>query len=351
MGILRDSDAAFSTMSLTHLLLQITVILVAARACGLVLRAFGQPMVIGEMAAGLLLGPAVLGALLPQWHGQLFPASSLPALSSLATLGVVLFMFIVGAELRAPSGLGAQLRAAAWVGFASMALPMVLGIAIAPLLHPTLAPAGVALLPFALFLGVALSITAFPVLARILKDRNLTRTRIGQLSLGAAGVVDALAWVLLALVVALASAGAGLEEFARITFGLALMIAVVFLVLRPLLLRLIARSAPDGVPPGTNPGAPRSGRPPRTRSPSRTAGSGRIRHRAARTEVYTSGAGQGCRAAPTRDHEAASGGGESLAAPRVMARRKSASRLAYSASNSSRRGMTTTSNPDPVRTP
>jgi len=132
-------------MSLTQLLLQITVILVAARACGLVLRAFGQPMVIGEMAAGLLLGPAVLGALLPQWHAQLFPATSLPALNSLATLGVVLFMFIVGAELRAPSGLGAQLRSAAWVGLSSMALPMALGVLIAPLLHP-LATTGIVLI-------------------------------------------------------------------------------------------------------------------------------------------------------------------------------------------------------------
>jgi len=235
-------------MFLTQLLLQITVILIAARACGLVLRAFGQPMVIGEMAAGLLLGPAVLGAVVPEWHAQLFPVASLPPLSSLATLGVVLFMFIVGAELRAPSGLGAQLRSAAWVGLSSMALPMVMGVLIAPLLHPTLAPAGVGLLPFSLFMGVSLSITAFPVLARILKDRNMTRTRVGQLSLGAAGVVDALAWVLLALVVALASSNAGLHEFARITLGLAVVIAVVFLVVRPLLLRLIAKGAPDGVP-------------------------------------------------------------------------------------------------------
>jgi Kef-type K+ transport system membrane component KefB len=235
-------------MSLTLLFLQLTVILVTARTCGLVLRAVGQPMVIGEMAAGILLGPVVFGALFPQWHQQLFPPASLPGLSSLATVGVVLFMFIVGAELRAPSGMGAQFRAAGWVGVSSMVLPMVLGLAIAPVLHPALAPQGVEFWPFALFLGVALSITAFPVLARILKDRNMTRTRIGQLSLGAAGVVDALAWILLALVVALASAGAGLQGFMRIAIGLVVLVTAVFLAVKPTLAWLLRIHAPDGVP-------------------------------------------------------------------------------------------------------
>jgi Kef-type K+ transport system membrane component KefB len=235
-------------MSLTLLLLQLTVILAVARACGLLLRAFGQPMVIGEMAAGILLGPIVFGALFPQWHAQLFPAASLPALSSLAMVGVVMFMFIVGAELRAPGGMGAQLRAAGWVGLSSMALPMLLGLAIAPMLHASLAPAGVAFWPFALFIGVALSITAFPVLARILKDRGMTHTRVGQLALAAAGVVDAFAWVLLALVVALASAGGGWAAFGRIACGLAALVAVVFGLVRPLLAWTLRRYAPDGTP-------------------------------------------------------------------------------------------------------
>jgi Kef-type K+ transport system membrane component KefB len=163
-------------------------------------------------------------------------------------IGVVLFMFIVGAELRSPGGMGSQLRAAGWVGLSSMALPMVLGLAIAPVLHPALAPAGVAFWPFALFLGVALSITAFPVLARILKDRGMTRTRVGQLALAAAGVVDAVAWVLLALVVALASSAAGLQGFLRISAGLAALVAAVFLVVKPLVAWLLRVHAPGGVP-------------------------------------------------------------------------------------------------------
>lgn len=236
-------------MSLALLLLQLCVILLAARLCGLLLRALGQPMVIGEMAAGILLGPVVFGALAPQLHTQLFPAGSLAALSSLSTLGVVLFMFIVGAEMRSPGegGMGAQLKASLWVGLASMALPIALGLAIAPLLHPQLAPAGVAFWPFASFLAVALSITAFPVLARILKDRAMTRSRVGQLALGSAAVVDAFAWIVLALVLALGSAGGGLADFLRISAGLAAFVALAFVVLKPAYAWLLRR--PSGGEP------------------------------------------------------------------------------------------------------
>ena len=235
-------------MSLALLLLQLTVILIVARGCGLLLRAFGQPMVIGEMTAGVLLGPVVLGALFPQWHAQLFPPASLQGLSSLASLGVVLFMFVVGVELRAPVGVAAQVKAAGWVGVCSMLLPMVLGLSIAPVLHPSLAPSGLPFWPFALFLGVSLSITAFPVLARILKDRNMTQTRIGQLALGAAAVVDSLAWVLLALVVAFASSHSGLQGFVRISLGLVGLVLAMFVVVKPLLARALRLHAPEGEP-------------------------------------------------------------------------------------------------------
>lgn len=242
-------------MSLALLLLQLTVILVTARLCGLLLRTMGQPMVIGEMAAGIVLGPIVLGQLAPQWQAALFPADSRMALSSLAQVGVILFMFIVGAELRAPRGTGATLRAAALVALASLLLPLALGLAIAPWLYASLAPAGVAFWPFALFVGVALSITAFPVLARILKDRRLTHSRIGQLGLGAAGLLDALAWLLLALVVALGSAsgvhasaeGAAGQAAAfvllRMVGGALVLVALLFFVVRPLLARWLHRHA------------------------------------------------------------------------------------------------------------
>jgi hypothetical protein len=131
----------------------------------------------------VLLGPIVLGAWLPDLHAGLFAPESLPALTSLSTLGLVLFMFIVGAELRAPDGIRAQARAAGLVGLLGMCVPMAMGLAITPLLYPALAPAGVGFWPFALFVAASLSITAFPVLARILKDRRMTQGKVGQLAL------------------------------------------------------------------------------------------------------------------------------------------------------------------------
>ena len=135
-------------------------------------------------------------------------------------LGLVLFMFIVGAELRAPDGVRAQLKSAGLVGVFSVLLPMALGIGISPWLHPALAPAGVGFWPFALFMAAAMSITAFPVMARILKERGMTQTRLGRLSLSSAAIADVFAWIMLALVVALVGSGEGYLGFAKTTLGL-----------------------------------------------------------------------------------------------------------------------------------
>ena len=237
-------------MAHTPLLLQLVVILATARLCGLLLRYLGQPPVIGEMAAGIVLGPIVLGSVVPQFHAQLFTAASLPALSSLSTLGLVLFMFIVGVELRAPHGVRAQLRSAGAVGVLSVLAPMALGIAIAPWLHPGLAPDGVGFWPFALFMAAAMSITAFPIMARILKERGMTHSRIGQLSLSAAAIADVFAWIMLAFVVALIGSGEGYAGFARTVIGLGVLSAVVFGGARPLFSWLLRRYAADGQPGG-----------------------------------------------------------------------------------------------------
>jgi len=229
------------------LLLQLVVILAVARGCGLLLRHVGQPPVIGEMAAGLLLGPIVFGAWFPDIHAVVFAPESLSGLSSLSMLGLVLFMFIVGVELRAPDGVRAQFKAAGWVGVLSVLVPMGLGIAVAPALHP-LAPAGVGFWPFALFMAAAMSITAFPILARILKERDMTHTRLGRLSLGGAAIADVFAWIMLALVVALIGSGDGYAGFLKTTLGLAAMCALVFGALRPLYGWLLRRFAPDGQP-------------------------------------------------------------------------------------------------------
>ncbi|AKC87264.1 cation:proton antiporter [Pseudoxanthomonas suwonensis] len=229
------------------LLVQLVVILVAARLCGAVLRRFGQPPVIGEMMAGLLLGPIVFGAWLPELHAGLFAKSSLPALSGLATLGVALFMFIVGAELRAPEGSRAQVRAATSIGLFGIVLPLALGLAIAPFLYPSFAPGGVAFWPFALFIAAAMSVTAFPVLARILKDRNLTYSTPGRLALSAAVIDDGCVWIFLAVVLALAGGGSPAGVALAIGGGLAL-VAVVFLVLKPIYARLLRPATAAGDP-------------------------------------------------------------------------------------------------------
>ena len=235
----------------TLLLLQLIVVLVSARICGWVANRLGQPGVVGEMAAGVLLGPIVLGAVAPELSGALFSPKSLSGLSALSTFGLVLFMFVIGLELRWPQGVRARIQAASTVGVASVVLPMLLGLAITPLLWPALAPAGVGYWPFSLFMAAALSITAFPVMARILKDRGLTQTSYGQLSLAAAAVVDAIAWILLAFVVALVGNGQGFEGAATTSLGVVALLAFVFLVLKPAFAWLLRTHAADGEPSAT----------------------------------------------------------------------------------------------------
>ncbi len=237
-------------MGHSMLLLQLVVILGTARVLALLLRYLGQPAVIGEMIAGLALGPILLGNVAPDLHAALFPPQSLPALAGISQIGLVLFMFIVGAELRMPTGLRSQMVASAWVGGLSMLLPFLFGLAMAPWLHPQLAPEGVALLPFALFVATSMAITAFPMLARILKDKGLASTPVGALSLIAAAVADVLAWILLALVVALIAADGGWFGFTRMLAGLVVLGIVAFTLVRPAVAALLRRHANDGRPDG-----------------------------------------------------------------------------------------------------
>ncbi len=233
-----------------HLLLQLAVILAVARVLAILLGRLGQPPVIGEMIAGIVLGPIVFGALAPETHAFLFPKDKIAALEGLSQVGLVLFMFVVGAELRAPGGARSRIVAASWIGVLGVLLPMALGFAIAPVLHTRFAPAGVGFWPFALFMAASMAITAFPIMARILKERAMTRTPIGQLALASAAIADVLAWIMLALVVALISSHGGWNDFARTLIGLVAMAAIGFGVLRPLVAKLLAHNAADGRPGG-----------------------------------------------------------------------------------------------------
>lgn len=226
------------------MLLQLCVILLAVWLLVALLRPVGQPPVIGEMAAGFVLGPVVFGWIAPEWHARLFSPEGLGEIHGLGTLGLVLFMCLIGAELRLDErGAGSRLRAAARLSALSVLLPFALGVAISPLLHPTLAPAGVAFWPFALFVGTALSVTALPVMARILKERNLADSEPGRLALSAAALGDVSAWLMLAVVVAAARPAAGWQHLGLTVALLVLLCAIVFGVVRPLLARHFARRA------------------------------------------------------------------------------------------------------------
>ena len=222
---------------LSILLTQIIVILVMAGLFRRLFRRIGQPPVMGEMIAGIVLGPSVLGWLYPPALSLIFPASSLETLRQLSQIGVVLFMFIVGTELNIRL-VREKGTAAVMISHASIIVPFLLGSTLSLFLYQDLASAGTSFSAFALFIGVAMSITAFPVLARILEDRNLTHTTLGSIAITCAAVDDVTAWCILALVIAIVKS-AGIASSA-ITIGLTLVfaLAMIFLV-RPQLARLI----------------------------------------------------------------------------------------------------------------
>ena len=223
---------------LSILLLQIIVIIVVAKLFGSLFRRIGQPPVMGEMIAGIALGPSVLGWLSPQTMTFLFPPTSLTTLGVFSQVGVVLFMFIVGMELDLEH-LKERASSAIMVSHASIVFPFLLGSGLALALYPTLAPSHTEFMPFALFIGIAMSITAFPVLARILNDRGLTQSPLGTTALACAAIGDVSAWCILAFVVALANSTGFTHSL--LTVGLTTLFTIALLIAKPWLERLITR--------------------------------------------------------------------------------------------------------------
>jgi Kef-type K+ transport system membrane component KefB len=220
---------------LSVLFLQLIVIIAVARWVGTLFRRLGQPAVMGEMIAGILLGPSFLGMFLPTLQSFLFPPASLGALKLFSEVGIILFMFLIGIDLDL-GHLRRKAGAAVLVSHASIVVPLFLGVALALFLYPPLAPPGVPFVGFALFTGTAMSITAFPVLARILAERSLTRTHLGSTALACAAVDDVTAWCLLAVVVAIVRAGGWAGSLLTVAFT-ALFAATMLLVVRPWLAR------------------------------------------------------------------------------------------------------------------
>src|SRR5436305_6811984 len=196
----------------THVLATLAAVVGLGYVLGRAFAYLGQPPVIGEVVAGILLGPSLLGAVSPAAMHALIPGPDadpkgqvVAALKAVSQLGVVLYMFLVGLELNAAK-LRHQAHATVAISHTSIVVPFVLGAALALWLYPILSHRGVPFTSFALFMGVALSVTAFPVLARILADRGLDKTSIGVVALGCAAADDVTAWCLLALVVGVAQA-------------------------------------------------------------------------------------------------------------------------------------------------
>ena len=188
--------------------LQMFVILGTARGVGWLAQRVGQPRVVGEMVAGVVLGPSLFGLLFPDWHSQLFPPESLKVLSVGAQFGVGLYMFLVGLEFR-KNLFRESIKSAVVVSLSGMLVPFALGALLALWLVkvPNLFSPSASTLEAMLFLGAAMAITAFPMLARIIYERGLTGTALGTLALAAGAIDDAAAWCVLAIV--LASFGGG----------------------------------------------------------------------------------------------------------------------------------------------
>jgi Kef-type K+ transport system membrane component KefB len=221
---------------LLHLLLALAVILVTSRALGALFKLFHQPPVIGEVVAGILLGPSLLGLVAPGLSQVLLPAAIAPSLGLLAQIGVILFMFLVGLELDTAT-LRHGTHATIAVSHSSIVVPFLLGSAMALFLYPRLSTSDVPFPVFALFMGISISVTAFPVLARILTDQGMQKTPLGVVALTCASIDDVTAWCLLAFVVGVVESeanGAALTVILTAAY-----VGFVLLAVRPLLARLV----------------------------------------------------------------------------------------------------------------
>ncbi len=229
---------------LARLLVQFIVIVMATRIVGGVFARFGQPAVIGEMTAGILLGPSLLGWLSPHSFAFIFPKESLSVLQLFSQIGVCVFMFVVGLELDV-TNLKRRAQTAVVVSHSSIMVPYLLGVVLSLLLYPSFAAPGTSFITFALFMGIAMSITAFPVLVRILADRGMTRTPLGATATTCAAVDDATAWAILAFVVAIARATGLIPTLLNLGL-LILFVGVMLIVVRPLLLRFLTLQRMQG---------------------------------------------------------------------------------------------------------
>jgi len=222
--------------TLGTLLMQIIIIILIVRLVGFLFQKFGQPVVIGEILAGILLGPSVLGEISPQIMHFVFPSDSLGNLNLLSHIGLILFMFVIGMELDWVS-IRKSAKDAVLISYAGLVLPFMLGMILSLFLYSYLIPANESFLAFSLFLGTGMCITAFPVLARIVQEKQLTRDSVGKMAITIAAIGDVTAWCILAVVIAFVKAGAFTPALLTISLS-ALYVVVILFLIRPFIQRV-----------------------------------------------------------------------------------------------------------------
>jgi Kef-type K+ transport system membrane component KefB len=221
---------------LAILLAQIITIIIVARFFGWVFKKIGQPSVIGEIIAGIVLGPSLVGMYFPEFSAALFPVESLGNLKFLSQIGLILFMFVIGMELDLKV-LKNKANEAVVISHASIVIPFALGIGLAYFVYSSFAPEGVRFLSFSLFMGIAMSITAFPVLARIVQERGIHKTKLGAIVITCAAADDITAWCILAVVIAIVKAGTFVSSLYIIMLAVVYVLVMLFIV-KPFLKRI-----------------------------------------------------------------------------------------------------------------
>jgi Kef-type K+ transport system membrane component KefB len=226
---------------LAVLLLQIIAILLTARLFGYIFHKAGQPFVVGEIVAGIFLGPSLLGRWFPGYNSFLFPKASMQNLQFFSQVGLMLFMFVIGMELDL-RGLRTKARQAIVISHASIIIPYTLGMGLSFFLYEAYAPPNINFLSFSLFIGIAMSITAFPVLARILQERGMNKSRIGGMAIACAAADDITAWCILAAVISIVKGHSAVDTL--VTIGMVLTyIFVMILAVKPLLEKISRKYA------------------------------------------------------------------------------------------------------------
>lgn len=231
---------------MTLLLFQMTIVLLVALLCGWIARKLGQARVIGEIIGGIMIGPSVFGRFAPHAAQSLFPESSLTSLEMLSTIGLILFLFLIGSELDY-AHLRRQRKTALIASGMSIFFPFVMAALVAHSLRIRFAPHGIGQVPFVLFLGISMSITAFPVLARILEERKLQSTALGAAALMCAAVDDVAAWTLLAFALTLLGGGDNTMSMPVRLSWLVLYLLVMLFAIRPIGNWIVRRQNTSGL--------------------------------------------------------------------------------------------------------